>query len=97
MRISEPLCLEVAYSASIGGIATLIGSPVNSFLATVDDASGIRAFKIYDRYTRADAVAFVGCVIEAFPFRIRAVRTGNVPEIRARLHRHVEESSNCHT
>ena len=36
----------------------------------IDDATRIRALKIYDRHTQANAIDFVDYVIKLFPFRI---------------------------
>jgi transposase-like protein len=44
----------------------------------IDDATRVRALKIYDRHTQANAIAFIDYVIAKFPFRIREVRTDNV-------------------
>ena len=44
----------------------------------IDDATRIRALKIYPRHTQANAIDFLDHVIERFPFRIRQVRTDNV-------------------
>ena len=41
----------------------------------IDDATRVRALKVYDRHTQANAIAFIDHVIARFPFRIREVRT----------------------
>lgn len=43
----------------------------------MDDATRIRALKIYARHTRAHAIDFIDYVVDKFPFRIREVRTDN--------------------
>ena len=41
----------------------------------IDDATRVRALKIYDRHTQKNAINFVNHVIEKFPFRIQQIRT----------------------
>ena len=57
----------------------------------IDDATRVRALKIYARHTQANAIDFLDHVIDRFPFRIRQVRTDNGSEFRARFHWHVED------
>ena len=57
----------------------------------IDDATRIRALKIYDRHNQANAIDFINSVIERFPFRIREVRTDNGHEFQAKFHWHVED------
>jgi hypothetical protein len=56
----------------------------------IDDATRIRALKIYARHTQANAIDFIDHVIDKFPFRIREVRTDNGHEFQAKFHWHVE-------
>ena len=44
----------------------------------IDDATRVRALKIYERHTQANAIDFANHIIEKFPFRIREIRTDNV-------------------
>ncbi|GFE67367.1 hypothetical protein KIN_44410 [Litoreibacter roseus] len=44
----------------------------------IDDATRVRALKIYDKHTQANTIDFIDHIIEKFPFRIREVRTDNV-------------------
>jgi len=44
----------------------------------IDDATRIRALKIYERHTQKSAIDFIDHVVEKFPFRIHTVRTDNV-------------------
>ena len=68
------------------------GQKVRRFQYTaIDDATRIRALKIYDKHTQANAVDFVNYVIEKFPFRIREIRTDNGHEFQAKFHWHVED------
>lgn len=57
----------------------------------IDDATRIRALKIYDQHNQANAIDFINSVIEKFPFRIREVRTHNGHEFQAKFHWHVED------
>ena len=57
----------------------------------IDDATRIRALKIYDRHTQANAIDFVDYVIKKFPFRINTIRTDNGHEFQAKFHWHVED------
>ena len=53
------------------------GKPVKRYQDTaIDDATRVRALKIYDRHNQANAIDFIDTVIARFPFRIREVRTG---------------------
>ena len=57
----------------------------------IDDATRIRALKIFDKHTQANAIKFIDHVIENFPFRIHTVRTDNGHEFQAKFHWHVED------
>lgn len=52
----------------------------------IDDATRIRALKIYSRHNQANAIDFMSYVIDQFPFRIKTVRTDNGHEFQARFH-----------
>ena len=52
----------------------------------IDDATRVRALKICDRHTQANAIAFIDYVIARFPFRIREVRTDNGHKFQAKFH-----------
>jgi len=62
----------------------------------IDDATRIRALKIYERHNQANAIDFVDHVIEAFPFRIQEIRTDNGHEFQAKFHWHVEDKGIRH-
>ena len=62
----------------------------------IDDATRIRALKIYARHTQANAIDFINHVIDKFPFRIRKVRTDNGHEFQAKFHWHVEDKGIRH-
>lgn len=73
------------------------GRKVRRFQYTaIDDATRIRALKIYERHTQANAIDFVDHVIGTFPFRIREVRTDNGHEFQAKFHWHVEDQGIRH-
>ena len=62
----------------------------------IDDATRVRALKVYDRHTQANAINFVDHVIEKFPFRIKEIRTDNGHEFQAKFHWHVEDKGIRH-
>ena len=62
----------------------------------IDDATRVRALKIYDRHTQANVIAFIDYVIARFPLRIREVRTDNGHEFQAKFHWHVEDQGIRH-
>jgi len=57
----------------------------------IDDATRVRALKVYKRHTQANAIDFVNHIIQKFPFRIRQIRTDNGHEFQAKFHWHVED------
>ncbi len=68
------------------------GSRVKRFQYTaIDDATRIRALKIYDRHTQANAIDFVNYVVEKFPFRIKTIRTDNGHEFQAKFNWHLRD------
>lgn len=68
------------------------GKPVKRYQYTaIDDATRIRALKIYDRHNQSNAIDFINTIIEKFPFRIREVRTDNGHVFQAQFHWHVED------
>jgi len=62
----------------------------------IDDATRIRALKVYKRHTQKNAIDFIDYVIEKFPFRIHTVRTDNGHEIQVLFHWHVEDQGIRH-
>lgn len=68
------------------------GKKVRRFQYTaIDDATRVRALKVYEKHTQANAIDFIDHIIEKFPFRIREVRTDNGHEFQAKFHWHVED------
>lgn len=61
------------------------GVSVKRFQYTaIDDATCIRALKIYASHNQETAIKFIDHVVERFPFRIHTVRTDNGHEFQAR-------------
>ena len=52
----------------------------------IDDATRIRALKIYNQHTQQNAIDFTNYVVKKFPFRINTVRTDNGHEFQAKFH-----------
>jgi transposase InsO family protein len=68
------------------------GTKVRRFQYTaIDDATRIRAMKIYQRHTQKNAIVFVDYIIVKFPFRIHTIRTDRGHEFQALFHWHVED------
>jgi transposase InsO family protein len=57
----------------------------------LDDATRVRALKIYPRHTQENAIRFIDYVVSKFPFRIHTIRTDNGHEFQAKFHWHVED------
>ena len=62
----------------------------------IDDATRIRALKIYQRHNQKNAIDFINYVIEKFPFRIHTIRTDRGHEFQAQFHWHVEDKGMRH-
>ena len=76
---------------------TEAGRKIRYFQYTaIDDATRIRALKIYERHTQQNAIDFVDYVIAKFPFRINTVRTDNGHEFQAKFHWHLEDAGIRH-
>ena len=68
------------------------GKKIRRFQYTaIDDATRIRALKIYPRHTQENAIKFIDYVIRKFPFRIHTVRTDNGHEWQAKFHWHLAD------
>src|SRR5262249_36042443 len=66
------------------------GQKVRRFQHTaIDDATRIRALKIYEKHTQENAISFLDYVIGKFPFRIQTIRTDNGHEFQVKFHWHV--------
>ena len=74
------------------------GRPVRRYQYTaIDDATRIRALKVYARHTQENAIDFVNYVVEKFPFRSSTIRTDNGHEFQPLFHWHVEGLGMSHT
>ena len=62
----------------------------------IDDATRIRALKVYERHTQKNAIDFADYVVEKFPFRIQSFRTDRGHEWQAQFHWHVEDKGIRH-
>jgi len=62
----------------------------------IDDATRVRALRIYARHNQKNACDFIDYVIDKFPFRIREVRTDRGHEFQAKFHWHVEDKGIRH-
>jgi transposase InsO family protein len=73
------------------------GTKIRRFQYTaIDDATRIRALKVYERHNQLNAIDFIDYVIKKFPFRIQTVRTDNGHEFQAKFHWHVEDQGMRH-
>lgn len=79
------------------GLKTADGNRIRRYQYTaIDDATRIRALRIYRRHNQQRAIAFIDHVIEKFPFRIHTIRTDRGHEFQARFHWHVEDKGIRH-
>jgi transposase InsO family protein len=62
----------------------------------VDDATRIRALKIYAKHNQFNAIEFIDHVVNKFPFRIHTIRTDRGHEFQAKFHWHVEDKGMRH-
>jgi len=68
------------------------GGKIRRFQYTaIDDATRIRALRIYARHNQKNAMRFIDHVIEKFPFCIHTIRTDRGHEFQALFHWHVED------
>lgn len=62
------------------------GQRIKRFQYTViDDATRIRALKIYERQNQAYTIDFINYVINKFPIRIKTIRTDNGHEFQSKF------------
>lgn len=62
----------------------------------IDDATRIRALRMYRQHTQKNAIDFIDYVLEKFPFRLNTVRTDRGHEWQALFHWHVEDKGIRH-
>ncbi len=73
------------------------GAKVRRYQYTaIDDATRVRALRIYSRHNQKSAIDFTDYVIEKFPFRIHTFRTDRGHEFQAQFHWHVEDKGIRH-
>ena len=73
------------------------GTVIRRFQYTaIDDATRIRALRIYPRHNQANAISFIDYVLEKFPFRVHTIRTDRGHEFQALFHWHVEDKGIRH-
>lgn len=73
------------------------GQRIKRFQYTaMDDATRIRALKIYERHNQANAINFIDYVVNKFPCRIKTIRTDNGHEFQAKFYWHVHELGREH-
>ena len=66
------------------------GKRIKRFQYTaIDDATRVRALKIYEKHNQACAIDFINYVVGRFPFRIKMIRTDNGREFQTKFHWHV--------
>lgn len=57
----------------------------------IDDATRIRALKVYEKHNQECAIDYINHVVEKFPFRIKIIRTDYGHEFQAKFHWHCED------
>lgn len=69
------------------------GKKIRRFQYTaIDDATRIRALKIYRKHRQGNAIQFIDDVLSGFPcIRVHTVQTDNGREFQARFHRHLAD------
>ncbi len=82
---------HIQVDVKFGMLKSSDGTTIRRFQYTaVDDATRVRALKIYRRHNQQNAIDFIDYVIERFPFRIHTIRTDRGHEFQAQFHWHVE-------
>lgn len=78
-------------------LETATGQRIRRYQYTaVDDATRIRALRVYDRHNQNNAIDFMEYVLERFPFRIHTVRTDRGHEFQSQFPWHVEDKGMRH-
>ena len=73
------------------------GQRIKRFQYTaIDDATRIRALKIYTRHTQINAIDFLNYVVNKFPFRIKYIQTDNGHEFQSKFHWHAHDIGLIH-
>jgi transposase InsO family protein len=63
----------------------------------IDDATRIRALRIYERHNQNSSIDFINYVVALFPFRIKNIRTDNGHEFKTKFSWHVQDLGMIHT
>ena len=88
---------HIQTDVKILSLKTPNGQRVRRFQYTaIDDATRVRALKIYTQHNQANAIRIIDYVIEKFPFRIHTIRTDRGHEFQAQFHWHVEDKGIRH-
>jgi transposase InsO family protein len=83
---------QIQMDVKVLSLGTERGSRIRRYQYTaIDDATRIRALRIYPRHTQQNAIDFADYVVRSFPFRIHTVRTDRGHERQAQFHWHVED------
>jgi transposase InsO family protein len=73
------------------------GNKVKRYQYTaIDDATRVRALKIYEKHNQKSSIDFFDYVVEKFHFRIQQIRTDRGHEWQAKFHWHVEDTGIRH-
>ena len=68
------------------------GQKIKRFQYTaIDDATRIRALKIYEKHNQLRSIDFINYVVDKFPFRINTIQTDNGHEFQSKFHWHVQD------
>jgi transposase InsO family protein len=88
---------HVQVDVKVLSLINSIGKKVRRFQYTaIDDATRVRALKIYSKHTQKNAIEFIDYMERKFPFRIHTIRTDRGHEFQARFHWHVEDKGMKH-
>ena len=78
-------------------LTTGTGQKVRRYQYTaIDDATRVRALKIYKKHNQRSSIDFIDYVVEKFPFRIHTIRSDRGHEWQAQFHWHVEDKGIRH-
>jgi transposase InsO family protein len=73
------------------------GNKIKRFQYTaIDDATRIRALKVYEKHNQMSSIDFINYVVEKFPFRINTIQTDNGHEFQSKFHWHVQDCGMRH-
>lgn len=90
VKVTPGHCVQV--DVKFLSLEVLGGKKIRRFQYTaVDDATRIRALKIYEKHNQLSSIDFINYVIEKFPFRINTIQTDNGHEFQSKFHWHVED------